>query len=351
VSDKSPDQAGQRPQVLSNAGKISAKGQHMKKVLVLSTLIPALLSPTLCLSSDEVKNGFSGEISSGLIFISNANNLNPSGSKKVLSTLGSSPERQLSTIPILLPEMTYRFGGASQFAWYFNTAAPIEEAGEFALSSGFAYHRPGLAYFETGLFFVPFAEVWENPYLLNQTRRETDVTTWGAQFAINRLFDSELRLKFAYLSEDVDNDSLATLFPDLARDGEIYGLSVSYELFSGSNFPVRPRMSLNKGEYDGESSSFVKVKTEISGVYTAGRYSLMPSLYYSYREHDDQDPVFRATRSENGYGANLAVKYDGLFGIESVALLALVGYSRGEASESFYDTESLVCGLGLTYRF
>jgi len=40
-------------QVLSNAGKISAKGQHMKKVLVLSVLIPALLSPTLCLSGDD----------------------------------------------------------------------------------------------------------------------------------------------------------------------------------------------------------------------------------------------------------------------------------------------------------
>ncbi|MFN2354008.1 MAG: DUF2860 family protein [Desulfopila sp.] len=323
----------------------------MKKVFVLSALIPALLSPTLCFSSDEAENGFSCEISAGLIFVNNANNLNPSGSEKILTTLGSSPSRQLSTIPILLPEVTYRFGGDSQFAWYFNTTAPIEEAGDFALSSGFGYRRPGLAYFEAGLFFVPFTEVWENPYLLNQARRETDVTTWGAQFAVNRLFDSELRLKFAYLSEDVDNDYLATLFPNLARDGEIYSLSVSYELFSGSRFPVRPKMSINKGEYDGESNSFVKVKTEVSGVYTAGRYSLMPSLYYSYREHDDLDPVFRSTRSENGYGANLAVKYDGLLGIESIGLLAIVGYSRGESSESFYDTESLVCGLGLTYRF
>jgi hypothetical protein len=323
----------------------------MKKVLVLSALIPALLSPTLCFSSEAAENTFSGEISAGLIFINNANNLNPSGSKKILTTLDSSPGHQLSTIPVLLPEVTFRFGGDSQFAWYFNTAAPIEEAGDFALSSGVGYRFPGFAYFETGLFFVPLTEVWENPYLLNQARRETDVITWGAQFAVNRLFDSELRLKFAYLSEDVDNDALAQLFPDLARDGEIYGLSVSYELFSGSRFPLRPRMSLNKGEYDGESSSFVKVKTEISGVYTAGRYSLMPSLYYSYREHDALDPVFRATRKEKGYGANLAVKYDGLFGRESIGLLAVVGYSRGEASESFYDTESLVCGLGLTCRF
>jgi len=50
---------------------------------------------------------------------------------------------------------------------------------------------------------------------------------------------------------------LLNFFPISPRDGEIYGLSVSYELFSGSNFPVRPKMSLSKGEYDGESSSFI----------------------------------------------------------------------------------------------
>jgi len=322
----------------------------MKNVLFLAALISVLLSSP-CFSQGSPPSGFSGTLATGLIFIDNGGNLSPSGSKKSISTLDSAAPRQLSTIPILLPELSYRFGGNSKFSWYFNTYAPLEEAGDFALSTGVGYEYPDCAFFRIGVFYIPFAEVWENPYLLNQARTETDVSSWGAHLAIDRILNSKLAVSFAVLSEDVDHDNLATLFPDLARDGEVYDLSLGYKLFSDSAFPIRPKLSLRTGEYDGASTSYVKVKTEISGTYVAGRYTFVPSIYYSYKEHDEKDPVFGSTRSENGFGVDLAVTYDGLFGIESMGLLGIVGYSRGEANLTFYDTESLVCGLGLTYDF
>ena len=86
-------------------------------------------------------------------------------------------------------------------------------------------------------------------------------------------------------------------------------------------------------------------------MYIAGRLFVMPSLYYSHSQHDEQDPVFDNTLKENGYGANLLLKYQCLMGSENLGLLAIAGYGIGDASEKFFDSESLVGGLGLTYTF
>lgn len=325
-------------------------GTNMKKTIVFSATITALLFPLTCFAENPPKGGFESEVTTGVIFIDNANNLNPKGSKSTLTSLESAPKRKLSTLPVFIPEVSYRFGDTTQYAWYFNTRPPLEEAGEFVLSSGVKYIRPGFANFETGVFFVPFAEIWKNPYLLHETRKETDVTAWGAQFSLDRVFDTELRLNFAYLNEDVDNDDLAMLLPDLARDGAVYSVTLGYRLFAESIFPIRPKLSLRKGEYDGESSSFTKIKAEISGQYLSGRIFLMPSIYSSYKEHDEKDPIFDRTRTENSYGLNVIVKYFGLFDIQPLSLMGIAAYSRGEANENFYDTESLVFGLGLSYR-
>ncbi len=323
----------------------------MKKSFLLTSIISTFLIPQICFSQNPPGSGLSLEVTAGTIFIYNSSNLNPGGSTRAISSLESTPKLQLTTLPILFPEVKYRFGDNNQFSWYFNTNPPIDEAGNFALSSGLIHNLPGLGSFDMSVFFVPFAEAWKNPYLLNESRQETDVTTWGAQFAVNRILGSEFKLKVAYLSEDVSDDDLALLFPELARDGQIFNLTLSYSFINESTFSIRPQLHLRKGEYDGESNSFVKVKAEISGHYMTGRYFLMPSIYYSYKEHDEKDPVFDSTRSENGYGLNLVAKYGGLFDIQSLGLLAIAGYSRGEANESFYNTKSLVCGLSLVYQF
>jgi hypothetical protein len=317
----------------------------------LLALLPSLIFPATSFGQNSPTGDLSTELTVGIFFIDSGNNLSPNGSKPYLSSLDDAPKRELTVIPALVPELTYRFGDDKRFAWYLNSRSPMDEAGSFALSTGMNSKLPTIATFDFGLFYVPFAEVWKNPYLVNEGREETDVFTWGGQFTAGRIFDSPLELQIAALSEDVEDDDLAKLFPQLGRDGEIYHISTSYGFFTKSAFPLTPKLSFRKGEYDGDSSSFSKVKAEISGRYLAGRLFLMPTVFYSYKEYDEKDPIFDATREENGFGINLIAKYNGLFNSENLGLMALTGYSRGEANEDFYSTESLICGLGLSYRF
>ncbi len=323
----------------------------MKNTLLFCSIVSVLLLPTFGFSQSSKVGNLSGQVAAGIVLVDNADNLSPNGSNSTISNLESSPQRRLTTIPALLPEATYKFGESDQFAWYFKTTPPIDEAGGFVLASGLSYDITGLAVIEPGVFLVPFAEVWKNPYLVNASRQETDVAAWGAQLACNHILGSEFWVKFAFLSEDVQDDELTMLYPELARDGIIYDIALGYGFFKGSAFPLRTQLSLLKGAYDGDSNSFFKVKAELSGSYAIGRVTIVPSIQYSHKDYDATDPVFDTTRRENGYGGSLVVQYEGLLNIPSLSLQGITGYSRGEANINFYDTEALFGGLGIVYRY
>lgn len=326
----------------------------MKRLIcfgLFTTLIAVSTPVTAEDNPQKQEDALTGEVTAGVIVIHSGNNLNPKGSSRKLDDLTSSAGKQTSVIPAILPEVNYKFGQDQQMGWYFNSRPPIDEAGEFALLSGFTYNRPDVGFFEIGGFYVPFNELWKNPYLVGEPRDETDVTTWGAQFAFNKILGSNFRMRLVYLSDDVEDDEIADLFPDLARDGQIYNLSLSYDVTVSKTISLRPRFSIRKGDYDGDASSFIKYKADFSGSYRAGRLFIMPRLYYSYKQHDEVNPIFGTTRKQHGFGIGGAVNYGQLFGNPSLALRGFGGYSQGAANEDFYDSESFFIGTGLVYKF
>lgn len=309
----------------------------------------ALSLPCAAFAERQQSPGFAAEVTVGTAIISSADNLSPGGSKSTLNSLDQKAKTTTRMLPALLPELSYRFGADS--SWYFKMVPPTDEAGFFAPTTGMTHALPGIATFDGGLFYLPLAEVYKNPYLVGERRQETDVLSWGGYLAAEDIAGTPLRLQAAILTADVDDDQLARLFPNLARDGEIYELSVGYGLLQGQPISLKPQLSLRRGEFDGEASSFTKIKAELAGMYIAGRLFVRPSLSYGYSEHDESDPIFGSDRRENGYGTNLLVKYQGLMGMEQLGLLAILGFTVNDAKEDFYDNETLACGLGLSYRF
>ena len=324
----------------------------MKKNVISRAAVLALALPCAALAQGQPpQSGFSAEVTVGVAVVSSADNLSPDGSKSTLTSLDQKATSTTKVLPALLPELSYHFGVDGRSAWYFKMIPATDEAGFFAPTTGLRHALPGIATLDAGIFYLPMVEVYKNPYLVGERRQESDVLSWGGYLAADDIAGTPLRLQAALLTADVDDDQLARLFPSLARDGEIYELTVGYGLLQGQPLSLTPRLSLRKGEVDGEANSFTKVKAEVAGMYIAGRLFLMPSLYYSRSEYDEKHPVFDSTRRDNGYGANLLAKYQGLMDIEHLGVLAIVGYGIGDSSENFYDSEALVCGLGLTYSF
>lgn len=323
----------------------------MWKLQLYAVLILLLFISNTSFAKQEKQLGLEGDVTVGMMFINSANNLNPNSSSRYLDNLSSSPEKEFTAIPLIMPELKYVFNSPAELTWYLTSNPPIDEAGTFGIISGLGYPVKGFAYIDGGFFYMPFGEAWKNPYVVGGAREETDQLIWGAQLAANKILGSNFRTKFVYVNDSVEDDEIGQIFPQMLRDGEVYSIAASYDFLEPGPYSLRPRISFRKGKYDGESNSFSKFKADIKGRYIAGKLFLMPQIFYSYKENDEVDPIFNRTRKEHGIGISVVVNYANLFGYDHLALRGMAGYSKGEANEDFYDTESLYGGLGIVWVF
>lgn len=322
----------------------------MKKKKLVLPLALGLLLPTQAIFADE-PGSLTGTIGIGGIVIDSGNNLNPNGSKKRLGSLESAPDRETTGIAIVLPRATWDVGEKDGTKLYFVTEPPIDEVGGFAFTFGATNNIEGLGILDTAAFFTPFEEAWEDPYVTGSDRVETDTSKYGAKIGLNRIMGSGLRVNLVYMNDDVDNDVIGSTTPELARDGAIYSLNMNYSFYPSKTVEIRPRVSIRKGDYDGDANSFIKYKMEIEARLMFGRVMLIPRAHYSYSEYDEVHPIFNKTRETDGYGLSLMTNYMAPFNLQDWSLMGLLSYSRGESTINFYDTEAITVGGFLNYHF
>lgn len=321
----------------------------MNKKLI--NLMALLFMTTTVQASTNNTDSWSGSIGVGAIVIDSGNNLNPEGSKKRLDNLDSAAKPETSFLPVLLPEVTWDVGQPEGIKFYLTTDPPIDEVGGFALSIGSTYKFDTIGVFNTAAFFAPFEKAWRDPYVTGVDREETDTTKFGLRIELNRIMGTGLRAQFVYLKDDVDDDIIGALTPQLARDGSVYSLNLNYSFFVSSNLELRPRLSVRKGDYNGEANSFMKYKLDFEGRYTTGQWMIIPRIYYSHSDYDEIHPIFKKTRENDSYGASLMTTYMAPFGWEEWSATCLLAMSVGDSNIDFYDTEALTVGGVLSYHF
>ncbi len=162
------------------------------------------------------------------MFIDSGNNLNPHGSKAYLNDLNSAADKESMTIPLILPDVTYDIGDQDGVKLYFNTEPPIDEVGGFVINFGGSYPIENVGIININAFFTPFEEVWENPYITGVDRQTTRTSRYGARVAFNRILGTGLRVNVVYMNDDVDEDVIGKLMPELSRDGAVYALNANY---------------------------------------------------------------------------------------------------------------------------
>lgn len=323
----------------------------MKQLCIGTILVLLALFWITSSVSANGQNEFDGRVGLGGIMIYSGNNLNPKGSEKNIDDLNSAADKELTVLPMILPEVTYDVGESEGLKLYFTTEPPIDEVGGFAFILGASYPIEGLVVFDMNAFFTPFEEVWKNPYITGIDRETTTTSKYGAKIAFNRIMGTGLRLNAVYMNDDVDDDIIGSLNPEMARDGAIYALNANYSFHLSKSFELRPRMSIRKGDYDGEANSFTKYKFDIEARNMVGHIMYISRIYYSYSGYDKTNPIFDKTRNNNGYGISLMTNYIAPFGFDNWSLIGLLSLSKGDSNIDFYDTEAITFGAFMTYNF
>jgi hypothetical protein len=321
----------------------------MKELLISVCATALIYLPGL--SAAGLTDSLSGSIGLGAIVIDSGNNLNPQGSEKRLDNLDSAADPETTFLPAILPEVTWDAGQPEGVKFYLETDPPIDEVGGFALNLGATYETGKAGILDTAVFFTPFEQAWENPYITGINRKETDTTKYGLRIGLNRIMGTGFRAQLVYLNDDVDDDVIGELMPEMARDGAVYSLNLNYSYYVGNNLELRPRVSIRKGDYDGEANSFRKYKIDLETRYMTGQWMIVPRVYYSHSDFEETNPIFDKTRKNDSYGASLMTTYMAPFNWEKWSTTCLLALSRGDSNIDFYDTEATTFGGVLSYHF
>ena len=322
----------------------------MEKKIVSSFVGLVLFFVSVPAFSDDT-NTFTGRIGIGFMVIDSGNNLNPNSSEKRIDNLDSAADRKTTALPMLLPAITWDVGEPDNVKLYFGTEPPLDEAGGFVLNFGGTYRYQDVGIIDASVFFTPMEETWENPYETGVKREKTSTSKYGLKIALNRIMGTGLRMNVVYMHDDVDDDLIGALMTDMEREGAVYALNVNYSFNLSETLELRPRLSIRKGDYEGDSNSFMKYKADLELRYMTGRLMVVPRIFYSHSDYDKVNPVFNETRENDSYGANVMASYMAPFGAEDWSLQALVGYSKGDSNIDFYDTEGLSLGMFASYHF
>ncbi|MCP3889210.1 MAG: DUF2860 domain-containing protein [Desulfobulbaceae bacterium] len=321
----------------------------MKKI-TSAMLAFGLISSANVVTAEE-RDSFTGSIGIGATVIDSSNNLNPNGSEDRLNDLSSSAEGDSSVQPLLLIKTTWDVGAADGLKMYLSTTPPIDEVGGFAIDLGSTYRLSGIGIVSGGLFFLPFAEAWEDPYLVGADREETDTSKFGAKIGLNRIMGSGLRLGLVYMIDDVDDDVIGERISELARDGVVYALNMNYSFYPTDNLEIRPRLTVRQGDYDGEANSYTKYKAELETRYVIDKVAIIPRAYVSYSEYNELNPLFNETREDEGYGLSMVINYMAPFNFTNWSITGIASASEGDSNIDFYDSEAFSFGAFVSYNF
>jgi Protein of unknown function (DUF2860) len=324
-------------------------GNPMRKEFVSLVVTALMIVPGL--ASADIADSLSGTIGIGTVVINSGNNLNPDGSKKRLNNLDSGADRETALRPLILPRVTWDVGEPEGIKYYLTTDPPIDEVGGFAFHLGASYEVGKAGILDTGVFFTPFEKAWKNPYITGVDREETDTTKYGFRVGLNRIMGTGFRAQLVYLNDDVDDDDIGGVMPELARDGAVYSLNLNYSYYIGKNLELRPRVSIRNGDYDGEANSFMKYKIDFEARYKTGQWMIIPRVSFSHSDFEETNPIFDKTRKNDSYGANLMATYMAPFNWEKWSATCLLALSKGDSNIDFYDTEAMTLGMMLSYHF
>jgi len=343
------------PKILSSTLTALALGMGLATATQAAVIIPD-------------KSGFSGFVNLGVGGISVESNMlativagKVDVGNKTVDNLSDSPQSsEGGAIPALNFELSYTFASTrtqlhignlleNYLSMEMNTLAGIRQDIGVAGNVGAAVTNTSID-----------TEVWQDPYLTDAKRKETDRTSQGFNVYWQQFMSSGLEIKYSYTEIDVDKErsgqSLA-LTPTqrklLDRNGDVDRFQLSYEFVSDNEHHiVTPSLTYVDRDFDGQAMANDGGTAALNYIYAHDkRWRYVFNASYGDFDYKETNPIYGVKDSSNSYGVSGTVFYSKPFGLEHWAFNATVGYYEEDNDIDFYDTEVGVIMFAMFRKF
>jgi hypothetical protein len=309
------------------------------------------------------ESGFSGSVIVGASYnwlksnMVAGNDLGDVGRKRI-DSIFDEPDSQSDVIPAINVDLRYTFAQSGTQLFVGNR---LEDLLRYDLSFQAGVRQdlgnPGIlgAAF---LFSAVPTEVWKDPYVEGEKRRETDRRSNGVRVTWEQVFRQRLRLEYTYRDIDLDREQSGTFLglsdaerDRLDRNGDFHEVEALYTFAFAGNQTLSPSLRYTLFDLDGGAMENDGLSVQLTHSYNRGRLSLVSNLYLGYADYDKRNPIYDKTRKDDNYGATVTAFWHQPFGWRDGSLLGSAAYARSDSNIDFYEQEGFIGTGGMLFRF
>lgn len=348
----------------------------MKKslyMLVLTFALMGIVMPAHAILPIPQETGFSGFVNVGvgvMGFETNmiaGNNISDAGGNRI-DSLADGPDSETNATPVLNFEAAYTFGDTRTQVFAGNL---LEDLVRYDTSTlmGLRQELPDKSIVSLAYVFssIP-TSVWEDPYVVNANREETDRTSDGLRIGFDRILKSKFEVEFTWRDITIDKErsgeAQTTATPSnpyeitaeqatlLDRNGNLYSGKVTYPFtLKEKRHILIPSLAYTQYDLDGEAMAFDQYGMLLTYVFNTEKVNFITNLYYGRSDFDETNPIYEKTREDDVYGAAITAFYKKFLGVPKMNLVGNIAAYESDANIDFYDTQVTLATLSVLYRF
>lgn len=333
----------------------------MKKTLS-SAILTTLICSTSAFANEGIPpraDGFDGFISLIMAKDTRKNNFNTHDSSVKHGQLNSEGSTDHNYLIVPLGRINYTFGQTKHTVFAGTSISDIVE-GLYAFELGYSYNindkqKLTIAVAPRMFSSILRGETWQDPYMTEEERKETDLTTSALRVSYDHAFNTPLNLSATIYGKEIDNEKSGVhQYPQysnkLERDGTGLAARVGYGL-KVQSFGLEPYFTATTFDADGDAMSYDGVGIGIKGITQFGaRHIVSANIGYVYTEFDTTNPIFDKKQETNLFKVNANYLYRNLF-IRDLDGTLIFNWSKCNSNITFYDTNNVMYGAGLTWHF
>jgi hypothetical protein len=301
------------------------------------------------------EQGFSGDVS----LLTGFTNTKSQFNTDVESTpsLQSSGESDTKALIAPLGAIQYTFASDKQI--FMGTSRSDLALGRFHIEAGYRQKFEGNGMIS--LSYVPGligSKTWEDPFLENENRTETDTKIKGFRFQYKNILGSKFSMETSVGQQDIDTEKSGqtlglpeTDIASLDREGNIVYLEGAYRQAIAPGRFLRGALNYTLLDADGDAMSYDAYGAQLGIIQMLPSSSLVLTFSYKNSQYEEENPVFDEKQKDDLWSVFLAYEYSEPFGWTDWGLVSLIGYSTTDSNINFYNEDSLMATVGINYKF
>ena len=320
----------------------------------------------LCVSQSSIarplsdKVGWDFALSINAFYSSGQSQLNTSTENQITKDLNNNGESVSSGFIVPLGKAFYTLDSLkTQLYFDANNSDQISTNGfqyEFGVKHQF--------YDDSKLTFAVFPklsiynEVWEDPFLEDSERSETQQRVGGARIAIEQILTSPFTVKYAIASSSIEDEFSGQMqnltsneVDSLARDSIYQRISIEtmFPIYKG--IFLKPTLEKNQRDAEGEANSYEDFALKLGVLIFRERSFWATTLSMGVQNYQGINPIFDK-KQDLVYGSLSSIfSYKAPLNLKNWDWTVLASYTQKHSDIDFYDSRSMSILTAMTYYF